>query len=82
MIGMAGLLAEILSHGWLASSLIPTHIGQWIAWLPFHVPWGPELMGPLAMAAYLLAFKFIERFLERLRWSSRLKTEFDPELVI
>ena len=52
VIGMAGLLVEILSHGWLASSLIPTHIGQWIAWLPFDVPWGPEVMGPLAMAAY------------------------------
>ena len=42
---MAGLLVEILSHGWLASYLIPTHVGPWMTWLPFHVPWGPEFMG-------------------------------------
>jgi hypothetical protein len=78
VIGMAGLLVEILSHGWLASSLIPTHIAQWMTWLPFHVPWGPELMGPLAIAVYLLAFKLIERLLEELRWSSRPQSEFAP----
>ena len=78
VIGMAGLLVEILSNGWLASSLIPTQIGRWMAWLPFHVPWGPELMGPLAMAVYLLAFKLIERLLEELRWSSRQQGEFVP----
>jgi hypothetical protein len=77
-IGMAGLLVEILSHGWLASSLIPSHIGQWMAWLPFRVPWGPDLMGPLAMAAYLLTFKLTERFLEGLRWPSRHQNEFAP----
>jgi hypothetical protein len=78
VIGMAGLLVEILSHGWLASYLIPTHVGPWMTWLPFHVPWGPEFMGPLAMAVYLLAFKFTERFLEGLRWSSRQENEFAP----
>src|SRR5262249_23134790 len=61
MIGMAGLLVEILTHGWLASSFIPTHIGQWMLWLPFNVPAGPDLVAPLAMAVYLLAFKLIER---------------------
>ena len=70
MIGMAGLLVEILTHGWLASSLIPAHMGQWMLWLPFHVPAGPDVVGPLAIAVYLLAFKFIERFLDGLQWLS------------
>src|SRR5215471_4393621 len=78
VIGMVGLLLEILSHGWLASSLIPSHIGQWMLWLPFHVPADPELAGPLAMALYLLAFKVVERFLDGLQWSSGDQNEFAP----
>ena len=78
MIGMAGLLVEILTHGWLASSLLPTHIGQWMLWLPFHVPAGPDVLAPLAMAVYLLAFKLIERFLDGLQWSPGQQSEFAP----
>jgi len=78
MIGMAGLLVEILAHGWVASSLIPTRIGQWMLWLPFHVPAGPDVVGPLVMAAYLLAFKLIEQFLDGLQWSSGQQSEFVP----
>ena len=75
---MAGLLVEILTHGWLASSFIPTHIGQWMLWLPFDVPAGPDVVAPLAMAVYLLAFKLIERFLDGLQWSSSQQSEFAP----
>jgi hypothetical protein len=78
MIGMAGLLVEILTHGWLASYFIPTHIGQWMLWLPFDVPAGPDVVAPLAMAVYLLAFKLIERFLDGLQWSSSQQSEFAP----
>jgi len=75
---MAGLLVEILIHGWLASFLIPTHIAQWMRWLPFHITAEPDLVGPLVMAAYLLVFKLIERFLDGLQWSSDQQIEFAP----
>src|SRR5262249_13763070 len=78
MIGMAGLLVEILTHGWLASSLIPTHIGQWMQWLPFHFSARPDVVGPIAMALYVLAFKLVERFLDGLQWSSSQQSEFAP----
>jgi hypothetical protein len=78
VIGMAGLLVEILIHGWLASFLIPTHVAQWMQWLPFRIPADPDVVGPLVMAAYLLLFKLIERFLDGLQWSSDQQIEFAP----
>jgi hypothetical protein len=81
VIGMAGLLVEILIHGWLASSLIPIHIAQWMLWLPFHIPAEPDVVGPLVMAVYFLVFKLIERFLDGLQWSSAQQIEFAPTSI-
>ena len=78
---MAGLLVEVLIHGWLASAFIPTHIGQWMLRLPFHVPVGPDVVGPLVVALYLLVFKLIERFLDGLQWSSGQQSEFAPASI-